>query len=294
MTAVDIAARLGLHRSGRTWRGACPTCGYANSFVLSQGSGGRAIGWCASCQDSAAIAAAIRTAEGRSPAPAATVSIINRNSIAAEREAIAARNGIRAIAIWNGSDAVPDTPAEVYLRNRCIAHVTGSAALRFRRDTPHPGGGRMPALVAIVVDMAGKPVAAHRTFLTRDGHKANVEPQKATLGPYWGGAIRLESIGSELVIGEGIESSASAGRVLGLPAWAAISAGNLARGLVLPPELRAVVIAADADDAGERAACEAALRWSREGRRVRIARPNHTGWDFNDVLCEREAEAKRE
>ena len=62
----------------------------------------------------------------------------------------------------------------------------------------------------------------------------------------------------------------------------------------LPPDLRAVVIAADADDAGERAAREAALRWSREGRRVRIARPNHAGWDFNDLLCERATEAKHE
>ena len=51
-----------------------------------------------------------------------------------------------------------------------------------------------------------------------------------------------------LVIGEGIESSASAGRLMGLPAWAAVSAGNLAKGLVLPSEARRVVIAADPDD----------------------------------------------
>jgi putative DNA primase/helicase len=88
-----------------------------------------------------------------------------------------------------------------------------------------------------------------------------------------------------LVIGEGIESSAAAGLLIGLPAWAAISAGNLGSGLVLPAEVRAVVIAADPDPPGEAAAQAAAKRWTSEGRQVRIARPNGTG-DFADLLGE--------
>jgi hypothetical protein len=74
--------------------------------------------------------------------------------------------------------------------------------------------------------------------------------------------------------------------LVGLPAWAAISAGNLAKGLVLPPEVHTVIVAADPDPEGERAAVSAALRWRVEGRTVRIARPTGTG-DFNDVLRER-------
>ena len=85
------------------------------------------------------------------------------------------------------------------------------------------------------------------------------------------------------MIGEGIETSASAGRMLGLPAWSALSAGNLGNGLVLPPEVRSVVIAADPDESGQKAAREAWRRWTAEGRRVRIAMPNAAG-DFNDVL----------
>jgi len=42
-------------------------------------------------------------------------------------------------------------------------------------------------------------------------------------------------------------------------------------------------VLADGDEAGERAANTAALRWTREGRLVRIARPP-AGADFNDVL----------
>ncbi|MCL2429793.1 MAG: toprim domain-containing protein [Alphaproteobacteria bacterium] len=96
--------------------------------------------------------------------------------------------------------------------------------------------------------------------------------------------MRLDPIATEVVTGEGIETSASAGRLLGLPAWAAISAGNLARGLVLPPEVRAVVIATDRDQSGERAASEAWHRWCSEGRSVRLLWPHAVGADCNDVL----------
>jgi putative DNA primase/helicase len=134
----------------------------------------------------------------------------------------------------------------------------------------------------------------HRTFLTKDGSaKAKVVPQKASLGPVWGGAVRLVEASERfpLVIGEGIESSAAAGLVMGLPAWASLSAGNLAAGLVLPPEVRRIVIAADNDLAvrtgqrpGQDAAEAAARRWRREGRHVEIATPDEPVSDFADVL----------
>lgn len=139
-------------------------------------------------------------------------------------------------------------------------------------------------MVALVTDAAGAAIAVHRTYLRSDGTaKVNVEPAKASLGPVWGGMIRLNPVASELVIGEGAESAASAGLILGLPAWSAVSAGNLASGLVLPPEVRAVVIAADPDEAGRHAARQAWQRWTEAGRRVRIVLPTGDG-DFNDTL----------
>ncbi len=149
----------------------------------------------------------------------------------------------------------------------------------------------MRAMIALVCDVAGTPLGIHRTFLAQDGSKSRVEPAKASLGPVWSGAIRLHEIydGKPLVIGEGIESSASAGRLMGLPAWAAISAGNLAKGLLLPPQPRSVVIAADPDVHGREAARAAWHRWKAEGRDVRIATPEREGCDFNDLLLSREA-----
>ena len=147
-------------------------------------------------------------------------------------------------------------------------------------------------MVALVQDVAGEPIAVHRTYIRRDGAgKAPVVPDRASLGPVWGGAVRLDPPALEIVVSEGIETAASAGVLLDLPAWSAVSAGNLAKGLVLPPEVRSVVIAADPDEAGERAAQRAALRWNHEGRRVRIARPTGTG-DFNDLLRERADDAR--
>jgi putative DNA primase/helicase len=55
------------------------------------------------------------------------------------------------------------------------------------------------------------------------------------------------------------------------------------RALALPDTVRDVIVLTDGDDPGEAAARDAALRWKREGRRVRIARPPR-GLDFNDLL----------
>ncbi len=143
-------------------------------------------------------------------------------------------------------------------------------------------------MLAIVRDPGGHPCAVHRTYITPDGSKSKVEPAKATLGPFFGGAVQIDAAAPEIVIGEGIETSASAGLLLGLPAWAAVCAGNLAK-LILPESVRTVTIAADRDanGVGERAADEAASRWRAEGRRVRIALPDRVGHDFNDILQER-------
>ncbi len=147
-------------------------------------------------------------------------------------------------------------------------------------------------MIAAVLDMAGRPVAVHRTYLARDGSKADADPVKASLGPVWGGAIRLAPVAVELVIGEGVETAASAGLLLGLPAWAAISAGNMATGLVLPLDVRSVVIAADPDGPGLDTARTACTRWTAEGRRVRLATPDKAGRDFNELLQTRIASGR--
>jgi putative DNA primase/helicase len=210
----------------------------------------------------------------------------DRTPVGADAAASRERATAAALRTWNGAAAASGTPADAYLIRRGLPGLAASPALRFRGDCSHPEGGRYPALVALVVDAAGKAIAVHRTYVTTAGQKATVEPSRASNGHVWGGAIRLDPEAPEIVIGEGIESSASAGRLLSLPAWSAVNAGNLGGGVVLPPSVRSVVIAADADAAGRNAAEAAAERWQAEGRRVRIACPDVPGHDFNDLLCQ--------
>lgn len=278
LSAADIAQRLGLRKCARSWRGVCPCCQYAGDvFSVRQRSGAPATPYCANgCSRDDLEHELARIISGyRAP------TVDSRVPLAEKRAAQTAK----ALALWAGSEVAGHAP---YLATRSLPSLAASAALRFRGDCGHPEGGRYPAMVALVQNPAGDGVAVHRTYLRVDrAGKAAVEPAKASLGPVWGGAIRLHPLAPELVIGEGVESSASAGLLLDLPAWAAINAGNLASGLVLPPEVRSVVIAADPDDPGERAARAAALRWQAEGRNVRIARPSRNGHDFNDLLMER-------
>ncbi len=283
MNLLGLADRLNLRRSGNSWRGACPVCGYAaESFALTT-KAGRVRGWCASCGDRERIAAALMAIEGgqaigRSANPKAKAPLPDPGQRTAA-----------AVSIWNGAVPVKGTPAQLYLTNRALPNLAASSSLRWRPDVAHPsgGGGRFPAMIGLVVDVEGKPVAVHRTFLERDGRKADLTPVKASKGPVAGGAIRLDPAGSELVVAEGIESAASAGVLLNLPAWSAVSAGNMAATLILPPEVRKITIAADRDGPGQRAARDASVRWRAEGRKVRIVAPDRAGSDFNDLLVER-------
>lgn len=281
--ASDLAARFGLRQNGqrRTWSGDCPSCGYRAGLTVTE-KGGTARWWCASCRDGKALTAAILSALG--PAGAAAAS-----SVPDHREAPStARKTALAKALWDRSILLPGTIAECYLAARGLASLR-SLALRYLPDAPHPAGDRLPAMLAAIRNtLTGELQAVHRTYLRRDGSgKANANPQRASLGPVGGGAVMLAELGTAgpLVIGEGIETSASAAAMIGGTAWSAISAGNLAA-LVLPPlaDCPVVVIAADPDPPGQRDARAAALRWRVEGRDVRIATPDRLDLDFNDLL----------
>jgi putative DNA primase/helicase len=283
--AAELAARFRLDKRVRSYAGDCPACSYPRAFSVRVGKSARLMLFCANGCARDVLQDAARRALGNTwtPQPAPD---------AAEVEAARGRKQAAALRLFSGSTAVAALdPSGRYLAHRELPHLIGRPALRFRGDCPHPEGGWLPAMVAEVLDVAGRPIAAHRTYLTPAGAKASADPAKASLGPVWGGAVRLDPIAPELAVGEGIETTASAGLLLGLPAWAAISAGNLAAGLVLPPEVQALVIAADPDPAGRDAATAASTRWQAEGRRVRIATPDQPGRDFNDVLQDRSKRA---
>jgi putative DNA primase/helicase len=143
-----------------------------------------------------------------------------------------------------------------------------------------------PAMVAQVDDASGQAVTLHRTYLTRDGHKADVLAPKRLMptvvpGATRGGAIRLYPAGETLGVTEGIETGLAVRLATGLPVWAAIAAGGMAR-LIVPGEVHLVVICADHDPAGLDAARALARRRLAEHRRVKILTPNTPGADWAD------------
>jgi len=187
-----------------------------------------------------------------------------------------------ALRLWRETRPAAGTLVETYLGARGIS-VAPPCTIRFG-TLNHSSGGHWPSMVAMVTNgVDDTPLAIHRTFLARDGSgKAPVDPQKMMLGPCRGGAVRLAPVTDGLMVGEGIESCLSAMQATGRPAWAALSTSGL-RTLDLPEEVREVTVLADGDRPGGDAAQEAGVRWRREGRCVRIARPP-CGCDFNDLL----------
>jgi len=188
-----------------------------------------------------------------------------------------------AMQIWSESFSAIGTLVETYLKARGIT-VPIPSCIRFHPNLRHGSGVLLPAMVALVTKgQDDKPAGILRTFLDENGKtKAACSPNKMMLGRCGGGVVRLGKAGDSLLVGEGIETCLSAMQATGRPTWAALSTSSMAA-LALPEHIQNVTVLADADEPGERAAHQAASRWTREGRRVRIARAPQ-GLDFNDVL----------
>lgn len=188
-----------------------------------------------------------------------------------------------ALAIWNAAGPPEKTLVEIYLGARGVTTKI-PRSIRYHPSLRHaPTGLDLPAMVAAVQGSDRTITGIHRTFLTMEGtKKAPVSQNKMMLGRCAGGAVRLAAVDDHLALAEGIETALSVQQATGFPTWAMLSTGGL-KSVVLPGDVREVVICADGDEAGERAANNLAQRLLREDREVQIAHaPN--GMDFNDVL----------
>jgi putative DNA primase/helicase len=280
--AAEIAAALEGRREGRQWRCRCPIHG-GRSLLVRDGDKGRILVFChGGCEAGDLLAELRRSGLTRNTSENHQLPLMLRN----DRPDEAARMK-RALVIWREARPAAGTIVEPYLANRGLA-LPPPQYLRFHPACPHPSGANLPAMIGLVEHVVHEPTAIHRTFISADGSgKAAVDPDKASLGPVAGGAVRLAQVraGQWLLVAEGLETTLSVMHACALPGWAALSAGGI-KSLVLPPSANMVVICADndANGAGQRAANAAAERFLAEGRRVRIALPPTPGLDFNDLL----------
>jgi hypothetical protein len=284
-SAETIATALGGRSTGGGWTARCP--GHDDrtpSLSIRHADDGKVLVRCHAGCDQERVIAALRgrglwANDGLRP----LLRKVWRATVEQKPDPDDMRRREAALAIWESAKRGQGTLVEVYLASRGI-HLAAPVALGFHPGLKHPSGGIWAAMVALVTNgVDGQPIGIHRTFLAHDGNaKAPVEPQKMMLGPCRGGAVRLAKSGDVLMVGEGIETCLAAMQATGEPAWAALSTSGLLT-LDLPSDIRNVVVLADGDEPGERAAQACAWRWKREDRRVRIARPPR-GMDFNDML----------
>lgn len=279
-----IVARLGgvLYDGGR--RALIPGPGHAphdRSVSLLETPKGRVLVHCFSPKDDAGAVAAWLAGEG-------FVAAVGRDHadypLRSDRAA-------RAQFLWSQARPLGGTPAARYLRTRGIDELATNDALRF-----HPAASslddraRRPALLAAISDGAGRVQGVEILLLTLGGaRKAPVATPRRIVGKLSGGAVRLAEPNESLLVAEGVVTALSASLALQLPAWAALSAHNLAR--FSPPEaVRRLVIAADNDTAGLSAAER--LRHRLADRIAVVVAPSPEPFkDWNDWLRERAATA---
>jgi DNA primase len=181
--------------------------------------------------------------------------------------------------IWANAKPIRHTHAETYLRRRNLLDSEHRAVVAWNHLRFHPScqmgtHGRFPALIVAINDPTGELVAVQRIAVTPEGTKAALAKPKIALGPIKGGAARLADwrTTDTLALTEGVEDALAFMLLTGTPTWAACG-GGMIQSMVLPKAIANVVIVADADEAGMKAARGAHGEFKSQGRNVCVVRP---------------------
>jgi len=194
-----------------------------------------------------------------------------------------------ALRLWEEARPIAGTLAARYLseaRKIDLAALPANIdeALRFHARCPFGPGNRNPCLLALMRNPTTDAVTGiQRIGLTADARKID----RRMLGRR--GTVKLWPAGSQLVIGEGLETALAAATRLAYcdaplqPAWAALSSDALGQFPVLP-KIERLIILVDHDPPGKTAAACCAGRWERAKRNVIQLTPDEPGFDFNDLI----------
>jgi len=179
-------------------------------------------------------------------------------------------------------------PVSKYLESRGIAGKWDD--IRYHAACWEPDTKKQyPAMIAKIKNSTGTPVSLHRTYLTKDGRKADIEKVKKLMpgkGGISGCSVQLLPCvhGNELGIAEGIETAMSVTKIYKIPCWATLSTSGM-MSFIPPDGVNKITIFGDNDKnfAGHAAAYSAAKRLSGKIDIIRVVIPK-TCNDFNDLL----------
>ena len=184
-----------------------------------------------------------------------------------------------------------------YLTKRGLHLSPWSKALRHIPELRHKASGTVQhGMLAVFSTAEGKAATIHRTFLTKAGNKADVDPVRMFMPgdvPN-GGAIRLSDAAETMGVAEGIETALAASILYRMPVWAVTSELLLSRWQ--PPAIAkriSIFGDNDANYVGQCASYVLAKRLMFEAKKEKIERtvevhiPSVVSFDWNDVLIER-------
>ncbi len=183
--------------------------------------------------------------------------------------------------------------------------------IRFHPGLKHADTGlHLPCLIAAACNVNRHITGIQRIYLTHDGRKAPLNRPKMALGSMTGSAVRLAPTTDRVWLTEGVEDALALVQMMGEPAWAVLGTSGY-KTVLLPENIRQVILAPDGDDAGQAVVQEAAIRLAGQGREVRAAKlPACRDWcdlldtyeelagildfDFEIYRDDAEAQARRE
>lgn len=273
---LRVAVGHGEHRP-------CPACGGKDRFRFDD-KDGRGTWFCNQCGAGDGIALLKRTM-GLSYADSIRriADIIGHIDYPVEGKPKSSKMDPRQLlnAVWRSSQPLTgDDLVTKYLRSRGLVMAINDARFCpecYESDTKT----KMPAMVALVRNVYGKPVTIHRTFL--DGfEKAKIrEPKKLMpcIEKLNGCAIRLFDVAETVGVAEGIETAIAARQLFDVPTWATVSS-TIMESFEPPAGIRRIIIFSDCDSnySGQAAAYKLAKRLYNKDYIVEVQLPEFGDW----------------
>ncbi|NNE83364.1 MAG: AAA family ATPase, partial [Alphaproteobacteria bacterium] len=187
----------------------------------------------------------------------------------------------------------PKTNVKEYLTNRGItANVLDDIyelpAGKLKQFGLRRAGSAMVAPMVASSALCGSSddwfTGVHVTRLARDGRsKADSDPRRMR-GLSKGSVVPFgPPEGDILFVAEGLETAMSVYQATGKSTWSALSAGNM-NAIAIPSWTKEVIVCADNDNAGLKAAKPLAERVAAMGKTARLAIPENDGDDWNVTL----------
>ena len=189
--------------------------------------------------------------------------------------------------LYSESSKIQGSLGEQYLNARGIFKIPNN--IRCHPNLIHtPTKQYFPAIISPVVDFNTHEInGIHRIYLDPlKPQKAPIESNKMMLGDIQGGGVSLfrSEHHETLIVCEGLETGLSLYQVEAFSVFVMLSATNLQKGITFQNHKpNKIIIAADNDEAGLKAANQASIIFLNQGIEVSIAVPKH-GNDFNDTL----------